>query len=75
MKKKKSEIKAADELISSPDFLMMVQNPDPTTARKLSGSGPFKKFAKAAKIPDEQRFQWVMNAIRAEKAAKNKENE
>lgn len=65
-KNKTNAIKAADDLISSPEFLMLAKNPSAESASKLSASKPFRRYAKEAKINLEQGggAGWVINAMR-----------
>jgi hypothetical protein len=79
MKSKTSAIKAADDLISSPDFLMLVKNPKTSeeAVRKVVASKPYQQYAKATGIPRDpnEGFRWLLNAIRGQQASNQVEGE
>jgi len=77
-KGKPNVLKAADALISSPEFQRLAVetvtsrgNPSPQSVRRLAGSGAFAAYAKAAKLPSDiaGREQWLRAAIQGGIAA------
>jgi len=71
MKKGKPDVlKAADELINSPQFIKAAVNPTEKTASILSRTAKFKKFAKELGNPTELQYpvNWILAAIRADNA-------
>lgn len=77
-KGKPNVLKAADALISSPEFQRLATetvtsggNPSPQSVRRVAGSGAFSAYAKAAKLPSDiaSREQWLRAAIQGGIAA------
>lgn len=65
-------IKAADELISSPDFQRLAieganKTPSQATVRAVARSAAFQRFAEAAKMPREMswRERWLVQSMQA----------
>jgi len=76
MKKGKPDVlKAADELINSPQFIRAAVNPNEKTAGALAGTSKFKKFAKELGNPTElaDPVNWILAAIRADNASQPEE--
>ena len=69
MRNKSAPIRAADELISSPDFIRLVKSNTPNGATRFTSSQPFKKFI-ATLIKRERPnnlTQWVIRSMQAAK--------
>jgi len=70
-------MKAADDVISNPQFIQTAINPTKETAEKLSKTPAFKKFAKA--VGDTLMLNdpktWILSAIRADRSAEQSQPE
>jgi ABC-type Fe3+ transport system substrate-binding protein len=69
-KGKPNTLKAADELLASPEFQKLViesSNPSNKALRATAKSRSFKKFADAVKIPVDldARIAWLQNSMQA----------
>lgn len=63
-KGKPDNMKAADKLISSPEFMRAIRNSgNPQAAQQLAASRAFKEFWRGLKQPQNDPAQWIRNAF------------
>lgn len=72
---KTNAIKAADALISSPEFMAMARKGTPSAAAKFAKTPIWKRFFKAVKEPRDltNPEQWILTAFQTQRQFKEKE--